>query len=201
MIIKTIAEEISVSFEIKKSRFIGTAAPARSPDEALLFVEKIRAANRKARHTAYAFVTNDLSKYSDDGEPQGTAGRPILSVIEKTGLCSTAVTVTRYFGGILLGAGPLTGAYTKAAADAVSAAVIDSYFFAKSTEITIPYHLYGKIGALLSSVKHDEPEFSDIVKIRVYIPDEDFDSFAANLTELTNGTAKTGEVLCSYTKM
>jgi uncharacterized YigZ family protein len=201
MMIKTIAAEVSASFEIKKSRFIGTAAPAADAVAAALFVEKIRAVNRKARHTAYGFITDDLTKYSDDGEPQGTAGKPILSVIEKNGLSKCVITVTRYFGGILLGAGPLTGAYTKAAADAVAAAVLDTYFTAKTAEITVPYHLYGKIGALLSTVKCDEPQFSDVVKIRVYIAEEDFDKFVSNLTELTNAAAIVGDILCKLTKL
>ncbi|MDR0991392.1 MAG: YigZ family protein [Ruminococcus sp.] len=200
MIIKTVAKETSVSFEIKKSKFIGTAANAKTPEEAAAFVEKIRAENRKSRHVAYAFVTDELKKYSDDGEPQGTAGKPILSVLEKNGLSSSVITVTRYFGGILLGAGPLTGAYTKAAADAVAAAEIDRYFYAKSAQITVSYNLYGKIGALLSEVKTDEPIFTDNVSVRVYVAEEDFDKFAADLTELTNGAAEISDFLCSYTK-
>jgi uncharacterized YigZ family protein len=201
MIYKTVAEETSVSFEIKKSKFIGTAAGVNTPDEAAAFTEKIRSENRKSRHVAYAFITDELKKYSDDGEPQGTAGKPILSVLEKNGLSKSVITVTRYFGGILLGAGPLTGAYTKAAADAVAAAPIDTFFYAKSAEITVPYNLYGKIGALLSEVKTDEPVFSDNVSVRVYIAEEDFDKFAAKLTEFTNGVAKTSDFLCSYTKL
>jgi uncharacterized YigZ family protein len=201
MMYKTISEETNVSFEIKKSRFIGTAAPAADSAAAALFVERIRAENRKARHVAYAFITDDLTKFSDDGEPQGTAGKPILSVLEKNGLAKSVITVTRYFGGILLGAGPLTGAYTKAAADAVAAAAIDTYISAKTAEITVPYNLYGKIGALLSTVKYDEPIFSENVKIRVYIEEEKFDNFKADLTELTNGTAIIGETLCKYTKL
>jgi uncharacterized YigZ family protein len=200
MIYKTIAAETSVSFEIKKSKFIGTAAPANTPDAAAAFVERIRSENRKSRHVAYAYITDELKKYSDDGEPQGTAGKPILSVLEKNGLSKCVVTVTRYFGGILLGAGPLTGAYTKAAADAVAAAQIDTYIYAKSAEITVPYNLYGKIAALLCEVKCDEPIFSDNVTVRVYIAEEDFDKFTAKLTELTNGIAKTSDFLCSYTK-
>jgi uncharacterized YigZ family protein len=201
MMIKTIAAEVSVSFEIKKSRFIGTAAPAADSAAAALFVERIRSENRKARHVAYGFITDDLTKYCDDGEPQGTAGKPILSVLEKNGLRSSVITVTRYFGGILLGAGPLTGAYGRAAADVVAAAALNTYFSAKTAEITVPYHLYGKIGALLATVKCDEPEFSDIVKIRVYVAEDEFDNFTADLTELTNGTAKIGEILCKLTKL
>lgn len=197
---KTIASETTVSFEIKKSRFIGTAAPVESAEAAALFVERVHAENRKARHVAYAFITDDLTKFSDDGEPQGTAGKPILSVLEKNGLSKSVITVTRYFGGILLGAGPLTGAYTKAAADAVAAAPIDIYCMAKTAEITVPYNLYGKIGALISTVKFDEPIFSDVIKFRVYIEAEKFDIFKADLTELTNGAAIIGETLCNYTK-
>jgi uncharacterized YigZ family protein len=200
MMYKTIAKEVTTSFEIKKSRFIGTAAPAADSAAAALFIERIRAENRKARHVAYAFITDDLTKFSDDGEPQGTAGKPILSVLEKNGLSKSVITVTRYFGGILLGAGPLTGAYTKAAADTIAAAATHTYFLAKNAEITVPYHLYGKIGTLLSTVKYDEPIFSDVVKINVYIEEELFEKFVCDLTELTNGTAEITENLCKYTK-
>jgi uncharacterized YigZ family protein len=201
MIYKSVSEKTEISFEIKKSRFIGIAAPVNSPDAAASFIEQTRADNRKARHVAYAFVTDEQNKYSDDGEPQGTAGKPILSVLEKNGLKKTVITVTRYFGGILLGAGPLTGAYTKAAADAVAAAVIDTYFYARSADITVPYNLFGKIGALLSNVKKDEPVFSENVKIRVYVDVDEYDKFAADLSELTNGTAIIDNILCSYTKL
>ena len=108
----TIYEEAQASFTEKKSEFIGHIAPVSTADEAVAFINRIKAENRKARHNVYAYVLREgnVSRYSDDGEPQGTGGVPVLDVINKSGLTDVCVVVTRYFGGILLGASGLTRA-------------------------------------------------------------------------------------------
>ena len=122
----TIYEEAQASFTEKKSEFIGHIAPVSTTDEAVAFINRIKAENRKARHNVYAYVLREgnVSRYSDDGEPQGTGGVPVLDVINKSGLTDVCVVVTRYFGGILLGASGLTRAYSQGCSMAVNAAII-----------------------------------------------------------------------------
>lgn len=110
----TLAEPASCEEEVKKSRFIARAAPAASPEEALGFLERVR--DPEATHNCWAYRIGPLYRFSDDGEPGGTAGRPILGAIEKQGLDHVVVVVTRYFGGIKLGAGGLARAYGGVAA-------------------------------------------------------------------------------------
>jgi uncharacterized YigZ family protein len=107
----TLSKEAEVSFIEKKSEFIGYAAPVKTEEEAMEFINKIRKKHANATHNCYAYqLANGSARYSDDGEPQGTAGVPILSVIQKGGFTDAVIVVTRYFGGILLGAGGLVRA-------------------------------------------------------------------------------------------
>ena len=123
---KTVREEASDSFIVEKSEFIGRILPVKTEEEAIAFIDKVRSENRKARHNCYAYVLSEgnITRYSDDAEPQGTAGPPILDVIQKSGLSDVCIVVTRYFGGILLGKGGLTRAYSNGASIAVSAAKV-----------------------------------------------------------------------------
>ena len=121
---RTIRGTASGEYEEKKSRFIASAAHVESEEEAVAFLEQIRAANRTARHNVYAYKlrAGNRERYSDDGEPAKTAGTPVLEVIGHSGLTDLIVVVTRYFGGILLGTGGLVRAYTSAASSALEAA-------------------------------------------------------------------------------
>lgn len=122
----TIYEPAEASFIEKKSEFIGYIAPVKTNDEAVAFIASIKAMHRKARHNVYAYILrhDNISRYSDDGEPQGTAGTPVLEVLQKRGLTDVCIVVTRYFGGILLGGGGLLRAYSHAASIACDAAKI-----------------------------------------------------------------------------
>ena len=113
---KTVSGESESSFAEKKSEFIGHLLHTVNEEEAIAFIERIRAENRKAKHNVYAYILRDgnTSRYSDDAEPQGTAGVPVLEVLRKEGLTDVCCVVTRYFGGILLGTGGLARAYTQA---------------------------------------------------------------------------------------
>ena len=117
---KTIADRCEARFIEKKSEFIGYLAPVAAEDEAIAFINEIRAMHRKATHNCYAYILreNSTARHSDDGEPSGTAGVPIYEVLRKEELCNVACVVTRYFGGIMLGAGGLVRAYTRGAKDA-----------------------------------------------------------------------------------
>lgn len=121
----TLSKEGVSEYEIKKSVFIGKAIRVSSSKQAEEFVASVRSQYPDARHVAYAWMVSgavSMQKFSDDGEPSGTAGKPIISILERMHLENSVVTVTRYFGGILLGTGGLVHAYTKAAVDAIAAA-------------------------------------------------------------------------------
>ena len=123
---RTIAQAVTASFIEKKSEFIATLVPVQTADAAIACIEEVRKANRKARHNVYAYILreNHMTRYSDDGEPQGTAGVPVLNVLQKQNLTDVCCVVTRYFGGILLGGGGLVRAYSHSAALAVEAQIV-----------------------------------------------------------------------------
>lgn len=173
---KTIAGRCEARFIEKKSEFIGYLAPVSTEEEAVKFVAEIRALHPKARHNCYAYILreNNTARHSDDGEPQGTAGAPIFEVLRKEGLTDVACVVTRYFGGILLGAGGLTRAYAKAAKDAVSAAQIKLPAEAILLEISLDYSLYGRLAAIFAEfgAKVHSEDFSEQVKTAVHVRTE-----------------------------
>lgn len=129
----------------KRSVFIGDVAHIESEEEAKAFIEEKRKAYRDARHIVFAYIVGNTIRYSDDGEPQGTGGPPVLDVIKKNGLTGVVVTVVRIFGGVLLGAGGLTRAYSGSAADAVANA--ECAFFEEYEEysVDIEYQEYQKL--------------------------------------------------------
>ena len=148
----TILQEGQDEIVEKKSRFIGYAVPVSSEEEAYAFVEKIRKQHYDARHNCYAFAIgseNTLLRFSDDGEPQGTAGKPILEVITGNAVVNICIVVTRYFGGTLLGTGGLVRAYTEAAKLALSDAGIHKMQLMKLVKITTNYNDSGKVQPIL----------------------------------------------------
>ncbi len=148
---RTVAEEATAEFTEKRSRFIAQVAPVQNEEEALAFLEAVRTSHREARHNVYAYICreNNISRYSDDGEPSGTAGLPVMNVLTKQGLTDVCVVVTRYFGGILLGAGGLARAYGKSAADGILAAGICDMIYSEVFSVTVDYPLLGKIQHML----------------------------------------------------
>lgn len=136
------------SFEEKKSEFIGYAKRVESEEEAKEFVNMVKDKHKQARHNCYAYVIGEnmgIQRYSDDGEPQGTAGVPILEVMKKSHIVDCAIVVTRYFGGILLGTGGLTRAYKKGASIAIKNAGIVEKVVGIKLSGKIDYDLLGKI--------------------------------------------------------
>lgn len=188
---KTIRSRASDSITIEKSEFIGVISPVRTDEEAVSFVESIRADNRKARHNCYAYVLRDgfITRYSDDGEPQGTAGLPILDVLQKNGLTDVVIVVTRYFGGILLGKGGLTRAYSNAASLALNAAEIVEMLSGYYLTIETDYSRYERIIRCLNEkgTRVDKTEFSENVKITAAVKTEICDELMKALIDLTNG--------------
>ena len=190
----TISKPASDSFIEKKSEFIGYIAPVKTNDEAVAFINEIKAMHRKARHNVYAYILREdnISRYSDDGEPQGPAGVPVLEVLQKRGLTDVCVVVTRYFGGILLGGGGLLRAYSHAASIACDAAHIMDMRLCHRLAIKTDYNLYGKINYILPNfdVITVNSDFADAVTLEILVMSEKLDALRKELTEVTNDSAE-----------
>lgn len=177
-------------FTEKRSRFIGQVWPVSSEEEAQ---ERIRSAKKKyhdARHNCWCYLLKDGPvRYSDDGEPQGTAGQPMLGVFQKEGVTNVCCVVTRYFGGILLGAGGLVRAYTQSAKDALDAAGISVVRRWVEVAVPCPYSFFERLkleleahGGVLGEV-----EYAADVTVHALLPEERAEAFSARLTELAAG--------------
>ena len=190
----TISENAKASFIEKCSEFIGYISPVKTNDEAVAFINSIKAEHRKAKHNVYAYILREdnISRYSDDGEPQGTAGVPVLDVLKKRGLTDVCVVVTRYFGGILLGGGGLVRAYSHAASLACDAAHIMDMCLCHRLKITADYGMYGKISYLLPNYDTItvDSDFGSDVTLEILVLSEKLDALKKELTEVTNGTAE-----------
>ncbi len=188
---RTIAARCEARFEEKRSEFIGYLAPVSSEEEAAAFIEEIRALHRKASHNCYAYILreNSAARHSDDGEPSGTAGVPIYEVLRKEGLCDVACVVTRYFGGILLGAGGLVRAYTRAAKDAADAAEIKVMAMSEELKISLDYALYGRLPAIfrLFDARVLTEEFGGNVEITLRVREEQSAELQQSLVDCCNG--------------
>lgn len=190
----TISKPASDSFIEKKSEFIGYIAPVKTNDEAVAFINQIKAMHRKARHNVYAYILREdnISRYSDDGEPQGTAGVPVLEVLQKRRLTDVCLVVTRYFGGILLGGGGLLRAYSHAASIACDAAHIMDMRLCHRLTIKTDYNLYGKINYILPNfdVITVNSDFADTVTLEILVMSEKLQALRKELTEVTNNSAE-----------
>lgn len=177
---------------INKSRFIGYAMPINSEEEALDFIEKIKSKHRDATHNVYAYVfgeNSNIQRFSDDGEPSGTAGIPALEVIKKEDLRNTVVVVTRYFGGIKLGAGGLIRAYTKGAKIGLESGIIVEQVLHQKLKIRIDYNLYGIVENYLitNGFLIDDIVYDDAVNIYTYIKFSDVEIFTKAIIDLSSG--------------
>lgn len=195
---QTVSEEASAEFTERRSRFIGHARPVRTEEEAMEFIRSVKAANREATHNVYAYVlrAGQAKRYSDDGEPQGTAGVPVLDVLLKSGVTDTAVVVTRYFGGILLGAGGLVRAYSHGASIGLEAAGVITMGACFQANLICDYSRYGKVLPLIA--EHggmvDDTVFTDQVSVSFHLPCNAVQKFQAALADSTCGdcTAEIG---------
>ena len=187
----TISAPAQDSFIEKRSEFIGYISPVSTNDEAVEFINSIKAKHRKAKHNVYAYIlrNDNISRYSDDGEPQGTAGVPVLDVLKKRGLTDVCVVVTRYFGGILLGGGGLVRAYSHAASLACDAAEIMDMRLCHRLKITADYSLYGKIAYLLPnySTITVASDFGTDVSLEILVLTEKLKALTDELIEAANG--------------
>lgn len=178
-------------FEEKKSVFIGYAAHVTSEEEALGFIKEIKAKHKDATHNCYGYVMKGgiLCRYSDDGEPQGTAGKPILDMLVKSGVDDVCVVVTRYFGGTLLGTGGLVHAYSLGAKMAVEAAGIVQFENYVVFEVSSSYSDYQKVSFELERCDAiiDATDFADNVKVKFAVKEALADKILSKITEISSG--------------
>lgn len=175
----------------KRSRFIGYCRPVSTQDEAVAFINEIKSRHWDARHNVYAYVIKDegVSRYSDDNEPQGTAGIPVLDAIRKRGITDCVVVVTRYFGGVLLGAGGLVRAYSAAAKLAIDAAGEREMIMCSVCSLTCSYTMYGKLPSLIARFggAADDSVFADDVTLIFHLPEDELAAFNKALSEESSG--------------
>lgn len=187
----TVAREATDEFTEKRSRFIGAIRPVTTEEDAQAFIREISKAHWDAKHNVYAYILGDggVCRFSDDGEPQGTAGIPVLDVLRKEGLTDCAVVVTRYFGGILLGGGGLVRAYSHAAKLAVDAAGIVEMRPCLRGTVACDYAQYGWVPALIASCggSVEDSTFTDAVTVAFSLPVERQGELQAALTERSAG--------------
>lgn len=195
---KTIARRCEARFIEKKSEFIGYLCPVQTEEQAVAFIEEIRAMHRKATHNCYAYILreNNAARHSDDGEPGGTAGVPIYEVLRKEGLTDVCCVVTRYFGGVLLGAGGLVRAYTKGAKDAVDAAQIKCMAEEVKLAVTVDYGLYGRLAQVFADfdARVEDERFADNVRIVLHIRAENSQKLTDKLVDVCNGAVSVEEI-------
>ena len=188
----TVRDFAQDEFVEKKSRFIGYSKHVETEAEAAAFVAEISKKHWDATHNVYAYSLRDglTRRYSDDGEPQGTACVPVLDVILKEGIVDVCVVVTRYFGGILLGGGGLVRAYSQGARIALAAAEKLHMATCHRLRLVAPYHLYGKINYILPDygIQLRNSDFSDVVTLDLQIRTDRLEAFQKALTELTGAT-------------
>lgn len=186
----TIREFAKDEFTERKSVFIGQIAPVEDDTQAMEFINSIKKEHRDATHNCWAYILkNGVRRQSDDGEPQGTAGAPISEVVMREGITDVAVVVTRYFGGILLGAGGLIRAYSHGAKIAVDATTRASYFSCKTFQFKIDYNSYNKFMSVTADLECiiEDTIFEEAVIIKGYSLPDNYDGIVKYLTEITSG--------------
>ena len=188
---KTVKFNTKDEFVEKRSRFIGYCKPVTTEQEAIDFINKIKKDHWDATHNVYAYSLREgqIKRYSDDGEPSGTAGMPALDVILKNDVVDVVVVVTRYFGGVLLGTGGLVRAYAKGCKVALEAAGIVTMELCSQCNISCSYNQYGKINTLVMQKGGyvDNCDFADNVIIDFHMPVDLVNSLNKSLADATAG--------------
>ena len=200
---KAVVQGGSGEIEEKKSRFIANVSPVRTEEEAFAFIEAMRKKYWDARHNCYAYVLGEkaqVMRFSDDGEPSGTAGKPILEVLLGMDVRDAVIVVTRYFGGTLLGTGGLVRAYTQAAQAGMTASRVCTMRYGTQYKITTDYNGIGKIQYImgLRKIMIEEPSYKDIVSLKATVPYEDVGELLKEITEATAGKAQIEKVGSLY---
>lgn len=189
----------SGEIEEKKSRFIAALRPVKTEEEAALFIEEIKKKYWDAKHNCYAYVIGEharIMRYSDDGEPGGTAGKPMLEVLLASGVRNAAVVVTRYFGGTLLGTGGLVRAYTQAVQEGLKACRTGICIAGVRLDVTTDYHTIGKILYLLGQkgITPEESSYEEAVRLKLVVPVSEAEQLCNEITEAAAGKAEIEEL-------
>jgi uncharacterized YigZ family protein len=184
-------------FVEKRSTFIGHVWPVETEDEARAHIDEMKKKYHDARHNCWCYIIKDGPvRYSDDGEPQGTAGQPMLSVFQKEEVTNVCCVVTRYFGGVLLGAGGLVRAYTQSAKDALDAAGLSVVRRWVAFAVTCPYSFLERVKQAVTALDGvvGETEYAADVTVQALLPEEKAEAFSAGLTELSAGAFQAVEL-------
>lgn len=202
---KTVELESSDYFVEKKSKFIGYAKPVSTQDEAVEFINSIKSKHWDATHNVYAYVLreNNTQRYSDDGEPSGTAGVPVLDVILKENVTDVCVVATRYFGGTLLGAGGLVRAYSHTSKIALDAAHIITMANCQIYSVIVDYSFYDRLNVLLSDFGANviKSDFSASVSVEFSIKEDASELLKDKLTDISNGKYSLNYLRCEFAKI
>lgn len=195
---RTVLNNASDEFIEKRSRFIGYIKPVTTQEEAVAFINEIKAKHWDATHNVYAYVLREgqTRRYSDDGEPQGTAGIPVLDVLLKEDLTDCVVVATRYFGGTLLGTGGLVRAYSHTAKIAVDAGGIITMKLCEILRVCCDYNFYGRLNSLIPECGGiiDVSDFSDTVTVTFKMPVDSIENFEKKLVDLSFGKFKSEKI-------
>lgn len=190
----TVHHRSKFEFEDRKSVFIGEVMPAQTEADAIAFIESVKKRYPDARHHVYAYVLRDnaIMRFTDDGEPQGTAGMPILDIIRKKGLTDIVIVVTRYFGGTLLGTGGLIHAYSASALGAIEAAQVITYDLYTEVSFRASYSDYQKLALIFTEFdfRVEDTSFLADVEIVGRVVKNRLENFEKKLTEITSGRSK-----------
>lgn len=201
---KTIKSTASVQYIDRRSQFIGYIKPVQTEEEAVAYINEIKAAHRDASHVVYAYVLrrDNTRRYSDAGEPQGTAGIPALEVLLKNELFDLVLVIVRYFGGTLLGAGGLVRAYAHTATISVEAAGIVTMKPAVEAETVLPYSFYELFKDLIMRFDGviSKTEFKDEVFVEFYISKDKYQNFNLQLKDMSKGSILLKIIGESYAK-
>jgi|MGYP000990781572 uncharacterized YigZ family protein len=192
---KSIHKEGRDEMIINKSKFIGSVCPVETEEEALEFIDRIKKEFKDATHNVYAYIigkNSNIQRYSDDGEPSGTAGMPVLNVIKQENLKNVAIVVTRYFGGVLLGAGGLVRAYAKGAKIGIESGIIVDKNLFYDVSFKIDYTLLGKMGneLLKNNFIVVDKIYEEQVLFKLISENENLEKINALVSEITNGKAE-----------
>lgn len=191
---KTVKHKGEAEFVEKKSRFIANVYPVKAEEEAISLIADIRSKYYDATHNVYAYSLRDgnISRFSDDGEPGGTAGLPVMEIINKEEITDVLVVVTRYFGGTLLGSGGLVRAYSKTAKLGITDAEIAEKRYSYHTEITTSYDLLGKLRYIIENGNYtlDDIIYNEEITIRAYVLYDEIEKFKKEIVDKTGGKSE-----------
>lgn len=202
---KTVEKESSDEFTEKKSKFIGYVKPVKTQEEAVAFINSIKSKHWDATHNVSAYVLreNNIQRSSDDGEPSGTAGVPVLDVLLKEHLVDVCVVVTRYFGGVLLGAGGLIRAYSHASKIAVESGSVITMAPCKILSVSVDYSFYDRLNILLNEMNAniEKSDFSDVVTVVFSLKNDLVEELSDKLTQQSNGRYTLSELGEKFAKI